>query len=150
MSAEEVAGRGKLYGANLFVRRPPSNHHLRKTGLAVETMLPSIASARSIILQICRPSSAAAKSLVHPLTMQARTFASEVPHTPLVIDPSSPPSKDTSGPLRPHLGIEVNPNHGIYGFFRKKVGDDGEVKYETLEPVDFTHAMSGAYAHITV
>ncbi|KAI0071698.1 MRP-L47-domain-containing protein, partial [Panus rudis PR-1116 ss-1] len=37
------------------------------------------------------------------------------------------------GALRPHLGIEVNPNHGLYAFFRKVETEDGEVKYETLE-----------------
>ncbi|KAJ8462424.1 hypothetical protein ONZ51_g10910 [Trametes cubensis] len=39
------------------------------------------------------------------------------------------------GPLRPHLGIEVNPNHGLYAFFRKKE-EDGKVWYETVESID--------------
>lgn len=33
---------------------------------------------------------------------------------------------------RPHLGINVDPSHGLWAFFRKKEVD-GAVKYETLE-----------------
>lgn len=39
---------------------------------------------------------------------------------------SSQKSQDS---LRPHLNVDVNPNHGLYAFFRKK----GDV-YETVEP----------------
>lgn len=36
------------------------------------------------------------------------------------------------GHLRPHLGVEVNPNHGLYGFFRR-LEKDGKVDYETVQ-----------------
>lgn len=48
-----------------------------------------------------------------------------------------------SGPLRPHLGVEVNPNHGLWAFFRKKVGKDGVQAYETLEVKDKIADYSG-------
>lgn len=108
-------------------------------------MLPSIASARSILTQLCRPTITTARSLVQPLSVRARTFASEVPLTPAVAESSDTPSKDNDGPLRPHLGIQVNPNHGLYAFFRKKVGEDGEVSYDTVEPTDHTTRNTGAY-----
>ncbi|KAG9078418.1 54S ribosomal protein L4 mitochondrial [Ceratobasidium sp. 370] len=48
------------------------------------------------------------------------------------------------GHLRPHLEIEVNPNHGLYGFFRL-VKDDvtGISSYETLVPKHRTNDYSG-------
>ncbi|KAH9891648.1 MRP-L47-domain-containing protein [Cubamyces lactineus] len=46
------------------------------------------------------------------------------------------------GPLRPHLGIEVNPNHGLYAFFRRKE-KDGKVSYDTVESVDIATDKSG-------
>ncbi|KAI0657420.1 MRP-L47-domain-containing protein [Cubamyces menziesii] len=46
------------------------------------------------------------------------------------------------GPLRPHLGIEVNPNHGLYAFFRKKE-EDGKVWYETVESIDVAQDKRG-------
>jgi hypothetical protein len=49
------------------------------------------------------------------------------------------------GPLRPHLGVEVNPNHGLWAFFRKKVGKDGLQSYETLEAKDKVVDYSGAF-----
>ena len=47
------------------------------------------------------------------------------------------------GALRPHLGIEVNPNHGLYGFFRRKEKDE-KVTYDTVEQADLTSDKSGA------
>ena len=49
------------------------------------------------------------------------------------------------GPLRPHLGVEVNPNHGLWAFFRKKVGKDGVSSYETLETKDPVVDYSGVF-----
>ncbi|KAG8680168.1 54S ribosomal protein L4 mitochondrial [Ceratobasidium sp. 394] len=48
------------------------------------------------------------------------------------------------GHLRPHLDIRVNPNHGLYGFFRQ-VKDDvtGISSYETLVPSHRTNDYSG-------
>ncbi len=51
------------------------------------------------------------------------------------------------GALRPHLGIEVNPNHGLYAFFRRKE-QDGKVSYETVEPTDVVSDKSGASASL--
>ena len=52
------------------------------------------------------------------------------------------PTVQKDGALRPHLDIKVNPNHGLYGFFRR-TEQDGEVKYETLESMNSTAAKSG-------
>lgn len=48
----------------------------------------------------------------------------------------------SGGALRPHLGISVNPNHGLYGFFRVKSDknshtkplEEGKLEYVALEP----------------
>ena len=45
--------------------------------------------------------------------------------------------------MRPHLGIEVNPNPGLYAFFRRKE-KEGVVSYETVEPSDLVNDKSGA------
>jgi hypothetical protein len=39
------------------------------------------------------------------------------------------------GALRPHLGIQVNPDHGLYAFFRKIKDEDSVLgyKYVTYE-----------------
>lgn len=49
------------------------------------------------------------------------------------------------GPLRPHLGVNVNPDHGLWAFFRKKVGKDGVDSYETLEAKDSAVDYSGPF-----
>jgi hypothetical protein len=49
------------------------------------------------------------------------------------------------GPLRPHLGVEVNPNHGLWAFFRKTVGNDGAESYGALEKRDNAAHYSGAF-----
>jgi len=49
------------------------------------------------------------------------------------------------GPLRPQLGVAVNPNHGLWSFFRKKVGKDGVSSYETLEKKDSVVDYSGVF-----
>ncbi|KAF8443067.1 mitochondrial 39-S ribosomal protein L47 (MRP-L47)-domain-containing protein [Boletus edulis BED1] len=47
--------------------------------------------------------------------------------------PASPASSSITNPQkRPRLGIQVDPNHGLWGFFRKKEVD-GVVAHETLE-----------------
>ncbi|KAG9119014.1 54S ribosomal protein L4 mitochondrial [Ceratobasidium sp. 392] len=48
------------------------------------------------------------------------------------------------GHLRPHLNIKVNPNHGLYGFFRQ-IKDEvtGISTYETLVPTHKTNDYSG-------
>ena len=52
------------------------------------------------------------------------------------------------GPLRPQLGVEVNPNHGLWAFFRKKVGKDGVSDYETLEAKDGAVDYSGMFPFV--
>lgn len=44
-------------------------------------------------------------------------------------------SSTKPGALRPHLGIQVNPNHGLYAFFRKIKDEDSVLgyKYVTYE-----------------
>jgi len=52
------------------------------------------------------------------------------------------------GPLRPQLGVEVSPNHGLWAFFRKKVGKDGVSSYETLEAKDSAIDYSGMFPFV--
>ena len=51
--------------------------------------------------------------------------------------------------MRPHLGIEVNPSHGLYAFFRRKE-KEGEVYYDTVEPQDMIHDKGGTLLHAFV
>ncbi|CCM03529.1 uncharacterized protein FIBRA_05663 [Fibroporia radiculosa] len=51
-------------------------------------------------------------------------------------------STAVDGPLRPHLNIPVDPNHGLWAFFRRKEVD-GKVSHETLEPADIVNDNSG-------
>ena len=53
------------------------------------------------------------------------------------------------GPLRPHLGVKVNPSHGLWAFFREKVGKDGVSGYETLEAKDSVVDYSGMFPFMT-
>ena len=73
-----------------------------------------------------------------------RSYATEaaLPSTSAANAVSS--GRDPEGPLRPHLGVEVNPNHGLWAFFRKTVGKDGVESYETLEKKDSAVDYSGA------
>lgn len=66
---------------------------------------------------------------------QTRTFASVLPDAPttskdIVVSGSKPHTPE--GHFRPHLGVNVDPNHGLYGFFRR-IEKDGRVDYETVE-----------------
>ena len=47
--------------------------------------------------------------------------------------------------MRPHLGVEVNPNHGLWAFFRRKVEKSGELSYETIETRDNATHYSGTF-----
>lgn len=46
------------------------------------------------------------------------------------------------------MGIEVNPNHGLYAFFRRQE-KDGNVSYETVEPADLVTDKSGAFSSVS-
>jgi hypothetical protein len=52
--------------------------------------------------------------------------------------------ENPEGPLRPHLQVPVNPNHGLWAFFRKKLDKDGNATYETIEPRKSNSDYSGA------
>ena len=79
--------------------------------------------------------------------MQTRAFASvlsEVPPNPepIAASGSKEPPHSLKGSSRPSFGIEVDPNHGLYGFFRR-TEKDGEVEYQTLEANMRTNTASG-------
>ncbi|KAI0056568.1 MRP-L47-domain-containing protein [Artomyces pyxidatus] len=62
-----------------------------------------------------------------------------------VVTPTPTPQK-AEGALRPHLGIPVNPNHGLYAFFRKKE-IDGEITYQSLDnAVDLREAAGRSWS----
>ena len=79
------------------------------------------------------------------LSLHTRRLATHVP-VPASANASSSSAGATSnakeGALRPHLGVEVNPNHGLFAFFRRKE-KDGVVTYDTVEPLDTLHDKSG-------
>ncbi|CDO71466.1 hypothetical protein BN946_scf184909.g60 [Trametes cinnabarina] len=97
------------------------------------------------LLQSCT-----ARSLCSFPSVCRRTLATHVPGPSASGVPSTSSAGSSSangygtadGPLRPHLGIEVNPNHGLYAFFRKKE-KDGKTSYETVEPIDMVADKSG-------
>ena len=69
-----------------------------------------------------------------------RTYAKEVtlssslkspPPSPAAPDARTDRPSDTTGSLRPSYRTAVNPNHGLYGFFRK-YEKDGVVEYESF------------------
>jgi len=69
------------------------------------------------------------------------TISEQQPSPPLNPKPTVPPvpSKMTkTGALRPHMGITVRPDHGLYHFFRKVPKEDSPLGYEYLpyEPMD--------------
>ncbi|KAI0648054.1 mitochondrial 39-S ribosomal protein L47 (MRP-L47)-domain-containing protein [Trametes meyenii] len=100
-------------------------------------MLPSL-SARAARPLFSLPSLARRTLATHVPTPSA----SGVPSTSEASSSSATEYGTEDGPLRPHLGIEVNPNHGLYAFFRKKE-KDGKVSYDTVEPVDVVSDKSG-------
>ncbi|KAI0632125.1 MRP-L47-domain-containing protein [Trametes polyzona] len=94
--------------------------------------------------------SRAARSVCSLQTLSRRTLATHVPAPSASGVPSTTSAGSSAtngygtedGPLRPHLGIQVNPNHGLYAFFRRKE-KDGQVSYETIEPVNMATDKSG-------
>jgi large subunit ribosomal protein L47 len=66
--------------------------------------------------------------------------------------PITTPTSEHEGPLRPHLKLPVNPDHGLYGFFQLKTNEnshtkpksDGEAEYIAVEPPDALNS-SGAF-----
>ena len=91
------------------------------------TMLAALRTARSLRVQ--------------RVFNAARCASTEAVVSSGPVDPVAKQAKSVG--KRPHLGIEVDPNHGLWGFFRKKVDSEGTVSYETVEPRD-AHDESGA------
>jgi large subunit ribosomal protein L47 len=58
-----------------------------------------------------------------------RRYSTPVDSVPKVGETAGAPA---SGALRPHLNIPVNPNHGLYAFFRKRE-KDGKLIHDSLE-----------------
>ncbi|KAL1950257.1 hypothetical protein VTO73DRAFT_5381 [Trametes versicolor] len=86
-----------------------------------------------------------ARSLSSLPSLARRTLATHVPAASASGVPSASSASghgSEEGALRPHLGIEVNPNHGLYAFFRRKE-QDGKVSYESVEPSDVVADKSG-------
>lgn len=108
-------------------------------------MIPSIQS-RALRACVSLPfhiRSLATHATTLPSTTSAPAAASS-PNLPSVPQPSTPNNAE-EGPLRPHLNIPVDPNHGLWAFFRRKV-DKGVVSYDTVEAPhpgkDFTGQLS--------
>ncbi|OCH86399.1 MRP-L47-domain-containing protein [Obba rivulosa] len=85
------------------------------------------------------------------LSLRARTLATHATNLPstsseaqkeTAVATSKAPEGAAEGALRPHLNIPVNPNHGLYAFFRKTV-KDGVTSYETLESPNSLSYRSG-------
>lgn len=99
----------------------------------------------STFRSVARASSSRLSSLVSTATTQARTFATVVPSVPATTDAQASPQKQTDGRQRPHMNVPVDPNHGLYAFFRK-VEKDGKVHYETVEDRNAPEHRSGTLA----
>ena len=41
--------------------------------------------------------------------------------------------KENESPLRPQIKIDVDPNHGLWAFFRKEQNEDGQETYQTVK-----------------
>lgn len=77
-----------------------------------------------------------------------RTYATAIPsRRSFQARPPPPQGSQPEGPLRPHLNVLVNPNHGLHGFFRRRTNDNshrppnenGPAEYIALErPVELT------------
>ncbi len=98
--------------------------------------------AVSKMLSISAVASRAARSVssVSAFSLHSRRLATQVP---VKAGGSSSQATKEDGPLRPHLEIPVNPNHGLFAFFRKKE-KDGKTFYDTVESADMTADKSGA------
>ncbi|KIJ54745.1 hypothetical protein M422DRAFT_24650, partial [Sphaerobolus stellatus SS14] len=67
------------------------------------------------------------------LSRPAARYASTVPSI-LRAERPKPPPGTLQGPLRPHLNVEVNPNHGLYGFFRRRTDKNSWRKPKGTDP----------------
>ncbi|KAH8104582.1 MRP-L47-domain-containing protein [Cristinia sonorae] len=104
-------------------------------------MIPSTSSLRSLTVSFSRAVSTSRPSYT-------RSFASVLSSVPTTAKtaPKVTPENPQNGQLRPQLNISVDPNHGLYAFFRKKEVD-GVVKYDTVEapePMTTSRAWTAA------
>ncbi|CAL1713128.1 unnamed protein product [Somion occarium] len=111
-------------------------------------MLPSITCSRTLLGVFSRLSLTAPAQAARSFSYtSSRSYADllDIPATPPLEPPLPADAYQKSafegdkfpkeGALRPHLNIKTNPNHGLYGFFRKTEGPNGETKYETIEVI---------------
>lgn len=101
-------------------------------------------SLRGLALSSPKPSTFAAA-----VGAQTRTFASVLPDAPATSKVAFGGSKIPEGHARPHLGVEVDPNHGLYGFFRR-IEKDGQVEYETLQTREHVNLGSSALPSVSL
>ena len=80
-----------------------------------------------------------------PILAQKITYLALLLKKKRTILPTGKPDLRLSGALRPHLGIQVKPDHGLFHFFRKSVGDDGLDKYSAIDEPYMLGDRSGAY-----
>lgn len=117
---------------NLQAHPRPLRLLLNCLGRKVSTML----AARSLRLMRIMPFTRCAST-------EAVTSSHSAAGTAPVEAQGNATAKQTKPPgSRPHLGVEVDPNHGLWAFFRKNVDSEGKVTYETVEPRD-AYAESG-------
>ncbi|KZT56368.1 MRP-L47-domain-containing protein [Calocera cornea HHB12733] len=103
------------------------------------TLLPYLPSTSSLLL--ARPLPPTLSRSLPRLPLLSRTYAA-VPHPSTYASPAPPPKRpppNADGTLRPHLGVETRPDHGLYGFFHR----DSEGKAVTLEMQDVRTDFSG-------
>ena len=113
------------------------------TGSTLTRMLPSLVSS-TLLRTLARPAVSGCGSLLAAST-QTRAFASILPEVPSDSQPiASGKASTPEGHLRPHLGVETDPKHGLYAFFRR-VEKDGETDYETVEPLNPARQRSGTH-----
>ncbi|KAL4250050.1 Large ribosomal subunit protein uL29m [Abortiporus biennis] len=97
-------------------------------------MLPQLASGRVSVGSCLRTLVSTSQLQSRIVANQARGYASVVPQ----------PRSNNVKTHRPRLNVEVDPNHGLYAFFRKKINkDDGAVSYETIEAKNLATVESG-------
>ena len=110
------------------------------TGLSKHAMLKALRPSTTLLNSHLLASRTASSSLA--LGIGARVARSYATETALPSTSSANPATSVGkgkkgevpeGPLRPHSGVEVNPNHGLWAFFRKNGGKDGMQTYETIE-----------------
>lgn len=109
---------------------------LASLAVAVQTVKTVTASVLSAQL-LCSGSMSCVLQLARPSRVPRVFYGVRWNSTQAIPHQNTPPAPPASSSVvksqkRPHLGIKVDPNHGLWAFFRKKEVD-GVVKHETLE-----------------